>query len=40
MFGMEIAWFMLMIGIPLGLLSCLWEIVAVLFDLHDDDDSK
>ena len=40
MFGMEIALFMLMIGVPLCILSCLWEFVAVLFGLHDDDDSK
>ena len=38
MFGAEIAMFMLMVGVPLGLLACLWEFVAELFGLHDDDD--
>ena len=40
MFGAEIAMFVLMLGVPLGILACLWEFVAELFGLNDDDDDR
>ena len=40
MFGAELAMFVLMIGVPLGILLCLWEFVAGLFGLDDYDDDN